>query len=110
MQTAIDVVPVGDRILVLRDRAQTITAGGIELPPDAQELPVEGTVIALGTLYLENAAGCPVHVGDRVLFTAYTGLRLDVGDKKDEYLVMRPDELLAVRRVQGAPQKKARAA
>ena len=99
METAVDILPIGDRILVLRDRAIAKTEGGIVLPTVAQELPVEGTVVALGTQFSGNLAlTCPVKIGDRVLFTAYTGQQIDVGSKEDQYLVMRPDELLAVRR------------
>lgn len=99
MQT-IDILPIGERILVLRDKAKTKTEGGIELSKGAQDLPVEGTVIALGSSFQDdNAKGCPVKIGDRVIFTEYTGQKIDkVGNESDDYLVMRPDELLAVRR------------
>ena len=108
MQTQIDIVPIGERIIVLRDKAVTKTEGGIELPKEAQDLPVEGTVIVLGTGY--DSAPCVVKQGDRVLFTPYTGQRLDAGRKEDEYLVMRPDELLGVRRTPKAQGKSKAAA
>jgi hypothetical protein len=40
--------PVGDRILVKKDKAQEKTSGGILLPTTAQNKPTGGEVVALG--------------------------------------------------------------
>jgi len=107
MQTSINFEPIGERILVLRDRAADRSPDGkIIIPESAQEPPVEGTVIALGTAYDgERAKDCWLQIGDRVSFTQYTGIRVpDVGAKEDDYLVMRPDEILGRRKVSGKPK------
>lgn len=101
MQTTLGVVPVGDRILVLRDKPVAVTEGGVILADAAQDQPVEGVVLELGT---DPGEKCPVKVGDRVIFSPYTGERIKVGSKDDTYLIMRADELLCVRRVLGAPE------
>lgn len=93
MQTSINFVPIGDRILVLRDRPVQKLESGVIIPEAAQDLPVEGSVIALGTAH-EDGLACPVKIGDRVTFTEYTGQVVKTGEKADTYLVMRPDELL----------------
>jgi co-chaperonin GroES (HSP10) len=83
--------PVGDRILVLRDKAAE-KIGSIVLAVSAQEPPLEGTVVALGT-----AGGFYVKPGDKVLFASYSGVKLPEGTAETELLVMRELELLCVR-------------
>lgn len=105
----IDFLPIGDRICVLRDKAPDKSEGGVIIPVVAQEKPLEGTVVALGS---SSTHGFTVLPGDRVLFSAYTGLKVQVGQETDDYLVMREDELLGVRRASasrnGASVKAAR--
>ena len=89
--------PLNDRILVQRVEEEEKTAGGIIIPDNAKEKPVEGTIIAVGPGKL-NDAGEPIAMqvkeGDTVLFSKYGGtdVRIDGGD----YLIMREDDVLGV--------------
>jgi chaperonin GroES len=84
--------PLGERVLVQRDGKQEISQGGIVLPSDAQKNPHQGTVVAVG-----DAVNCDsplaLAVGDRVLFTPYSGYELP---GHEGLLVLDIKEVLAV--------------
>jgi len=90
--------PLGDRILVKRVEAEEKTKGGIVLPDTAKEKPKEGEVIAVGEgkiLDSGERAKPQVKKGDRVLFSAYAGTEVKI--EGEEYLIMREEDILAVR-------------
>ena len=41
--------PLGDRVVVERDDAETTTAGGIVLPDSAQDRPARGIIVSVGS-------------------------------------------------------------
>lgn len=89
--------PLNDRILLERIEAEQKTAGGIIIPDNAKEKPVEGKVVAVGNgKTLENGSRVPlsVKVGDTVLFGKWGGNEVKINGK--EYLLMKEDEVLAV--------------
>jgi chaperonin GroES len=89
--------PLGDRVVVERDDAESKTAGGIVLPDSAKDKPARGKVVSVGEgrLLEDGSRGkMQVKVGDRVIFNSYSGESFKVGD--DELLLMREDEILAV--------------
>lgn len=89
--------PLNDRILLERVEAEQKTAGGIIIPDNAKEKPVEGKVVAVGNgKTLENGSRVPltVKVGDTVLFGKWGGNEVKIDGK--EYLLMKEDEILAV--------------
>jgi chaperonin GroES len=90
--------PLGDKILVRRDEAQTKTDSGIFLPETGKERPKTGTVEAVGTgsLNTETGARIPLTVkkGDRIIFTSYAGTEIKL--EGDELLIMGEDDVLAV--------------
>ncbi len=68
--------PLQDRILVKRLEGETKTAGGIIIPDNAKEKPQEGEVIAVGKgkILEDGKIRKPdVKVGDRILFSKYSG-------------------------------------
>lgn len=67
MQTE-KLIPLGKRLLVLRDETKNMTTGGILLPDVAKEAPRRGKVLAVGD-------GCEVSLvaGDEVLLPRYGG-------------------------------------
>ena len=89
--------PLNDRILVQRVEEEEKTAGGIIIPDNAKEKPVEGTIIAVGPGKF-NDAGEPIALqvkeGDTVLFSKYGGT--DVRIDGEDYLIMREDDVLGV--------------
>lgn len=92
------VQPLGDRVVVEREKASDTTAGGIVLPDTAKDRPQKGKVIAVGNgRVAKDGKRRPlqVKVGDHVLFTSYAGDEFKLsGDNK--VFLMREDDILAV--------------
>ncbi len=89
--------PLHDRVVVRRIDAENKTAGGIIIPDNAQEKPIQGEVIAVGDgAILEDGSrrALDLKVGDRVLFGKYSGTEVKLGD--EELLVMRESDIMAV--------------
>ncbi|KAI9293895.1 chaperonin GroS [Neoconidiobolus thromboides FSU 785] len=90
------VVPLLDRVLVQRVKAEEKTASGIFIPQKAQETLNEGNVIAVGPGHHNNDGNLiPVSVkpGDRVLLPPYGGSNVKIDN--DEYLLFKDSEILA---------------
>ncbi len=90
--------PLGDKILVKRDEAQTKTESGIFIPESGKERPKTGTIEAVGTGNLNTDTGerIPLSVkkGDRVIFSSYSGTEVKL--EGNEFLMMSEDDILAV--------------
>jgi chaperonin GroES len=89
--------PLHDRVAVRRLEEERMTAGGIVIPDTAAEKPIRGEVIAVGNgKILDNGDSRPldVKVGNKVLFTKYSGTEIKVDGK--EILVMREDDIMAI--------------
>ncbi|OOP55268.1 MAG: co-chaperone GroES [Candidatus Brocadia carolinensis] len=92
-----NVMPLGEKILIKRIEADGKTAGGIVLPDTAKEKPREGKIIAFGNgklLKSGERAKFQVKKGDRVLFSSYGGTEVKIDG--EEYLLMSEDDILAV--------------
>ena len=90
--------PLNNRVLIKRSKAQT-SKGGIILPDTAQEKPKEGEVMAVGPgLRDEEGREHPltVKVGDRVLFSAYSGTEIKDKATEEEYLILAEEDILGV--------------
>lgn len=88
--------PLGPRLLVEVVRRSDMTPGGLHKPDTSDDAPIEGKVLATGNdAAIEEVAGQPVQEGDRVLFGAFAGVKLDTDDEGDRYLLL-AEELLAV--------------
>ncbi|KAB5591887.1 Heat shock protein [Ceratobasidium theobromae] len=91
------VIPLLDRVLVQRFKADTKTASGIFLPSSATSSPLpEATVIAVGP-GAPNRKGDvvppSVKPGDRVLLPGWGGNSIKVGE--DEFFLFKDSEILA---------------
>lgn len=94
---AINVRPLGDRLLVEPVEEKEVKKGGIIIPDSAKEKPTEGIVRALGTGKTDdNGKKVPfeVKVGDRVLISKYGGTEIKLDGK--EYKILNSDDILAV--------------
>ena len=94
-----NVRPLHDRILVKRVEAENKTPGGLFIPDNAKEKPVEGLVVAVGNGVLtKDGERVPLDVkaGDRVLFSKYSGTEVKVVLDGGEHLILREDDVLAV--------------
>ena len=89
--------PIGDRIVVQRLEASEKTKGGIILPDNAKEKPVQGTVVAVGEGKIMKDGKrqeMQVKKGDHILFSSYAGDEFNLDGHK--VMLMREDEVLAV--------------
>ena len=89
--------PLHDRVLIKRVESETTTKGGIIIPDNAKEKPLEGEVVAVGTgRVLEDGSirALQVKAGDRVLFSKYSETEVKIGG--DTLLLLREDDLLGI--------------
>jgi len=92
---AINVRPLGDRVLVQPIEEKETKKGGIIIPDTAKEKPQEGNVVALGTGKLDDngkKVEFTVKKGDKVLISKYGGTEIKVDG--ESYLIMREDDIL----------------
>jgi len=96
---AMTVRPLHDRILVKRIEEKETIKGSIIIPDSAKEKPQEGEVIAVGQ-GKRNEKGdrvpLDVKVGDRILWSKYSGTDLPIKIGDEDYLIVREDEVLGV--------------
>jgi len=94
---AINVRPLGDRVLVQPLEEKEVKKGGIIIPDTAKEKPQEGKVIALGTGKLDDngkKVEFTVKKDDKVLISKYGGTEIKIEDVS--YLIMREDDILGI--------------
>jgi len=89
--------PLGDRVVLKRVEEETKTPGGILIPSNAREKPIEGEVLAIGPGRV-NEKGVrvemTVRVGDRVLFGKFSGTEVKVAG--EDYLLVKEEEILGI--------------
>ena len=90
---AIDVKPLGDRVLVQPLEEKEGKKGGIIIPDTAKEKPQEGTVAAVGTGKLDDN-GKKVEFNVKVLISKYGGTEIKIDG--ENYLIMREDDILGI--------------
>ena len=89
--------PLHDRVLVRRVEQDTKTAGGIIIPDTAQEKPMEGEIIAVGSgTRSEDGKITPLDVvaGQRILFGKWSGTEVKVDG--EDLLIMKESDLLGI--------------
>ena len=94
---ALNLKPLGDRILVEAVAEKEQTKGGIIIPDTAKEKPQEAIVVALGTGKLDDdGKRVPFEVkkGDRVLVSKYGGTEIKLDGK--EYKILSSEDILAI--------------
>ncbi len=79
--------PLADRVVAVREQAQTKTASGIYLPESSKEKPVLAKVTAVGPDVKT------LKVGDRIVYKEYATTELKVDGT--EYLLVKEDDVLA---------------
>jgi len=88
--------PLGDRVIVQPEQAESKTSTGIILPDSAQEKPMTGKVIAVGPGELNDEGErtpVSVKVGDRVVYGKFSGNEIELND--ETVIILRDAELLA---------------
>ena len=89
--------PLADRLIVKRLPEENKTAGGILIPDNAKENPLEGAVLAVGSgkvLADGKLKPLDIKVGDTILFGKYAGTEVKVDN--EEHLILREDDVLGI--------------
>src|SRR5690242_3795487 len=89
--------PLSDRILAKRVEEENRTSGGLFIPDNAKEKPLEAVVIAVGSgKLLENGTRQPIAVkpGDKILIAKYAGSDVKLVGK--DHIIVREDDVLGV--------------
>ena len=81
--------PIGDRILLKVEAAETKTAGGLIIPDTAQEKTQTGKVIAVG----DDKDAIKVKKGDKVMFDKYAGTNIKIDGV--EHLIVKMQDIIA---------------
>ncbi len=94
---ALNLKPLGSRVVVEPIEQEDITASGIVLPETAKEKPQRGKVLSIGPGDRDDSGKriqMDVSVGDTVLFAKYAGTEIKLDGKK--LLILRESDLLAI--------------
>ena len=75
-----NIKPGEEKIVVVRDRAEEITAAGLAIPTGAREVPNTGVIVAVGEASAAEPARMDIYMkGDRVVFSKYAGVEMNIG-------------------------------
>ena len=89
--------PLHDRLLAKRLAKADQTSGGLFIPDNAKEKPLEALVISVGSgKILESGAtqALSVKAGDKILIGKYSGSEVKLDG--EDHLILREDDVLAV--------------
>ena len=89
--------PIRDRILIKPLDAETVTKSGIVIPEAAQEKPIQGKVLAVGTGKItEEGQVVPLVVkeGDTVMYGKYAGQPVKLDNV--EHVILKEDDIMAI--------------
>ena len=89
--------PLHDRVLVQALDAETKTAGGVIIPDTAQEKPMEGEIVAVGSgTRSEDGKITPLDVqaGQRILFGKWSGTEVKIDG--EDLLIMKESDILGI--------------
>ena len=106
---ALNLRPLGDRVVVEPSEGEDVTAGGILLPETAKEKPQQGTIVAVGAGRRDDSGKLvvmDVKVDDKVLYARYSGTEIKVNNKK--LLILKETDILAIVTDSSTPTKPSR--
>jgi chaperonin GroES len=89
--------PLHDRVVIRRVTAEEKSTGGIIIPDTAQEKPMQGEVIAVGSgARNENGeiVAPELKAGDRILFGKWSGTEVKLDG--EELLIMKESDVMGV--------------
>ena len=93
-----NLTPLGDRIVVKPNEAETQTASGLVIPDTAKEKPQQGKVLAVGPGKRAETSGevipVGIDVGQTVLYSKYGGTEITMNG--DDVLVLNARDVLAI--------------
>ncbi|MBR4265471.1 MAG: co-chaperone GroES [Bacteroidales bacterium] len=87
-----NIKPLGTRVVVKVQEAETKTKSGIYIPDSAKEKPQRGEVVAVGNGTKDEAM--ELKAGDVVLYGKYAGTTIELDGV--EYLIMNQSDIMAI--------------
>lgn len=89
-------VPLGDRVVLKQLEAEETTKSGIVLPGQSKEKPQQAEVVAVGPGGMVDGKEIKmeVEVGQQVIYSKYAGT--DVKLEDEEYIIVKQSDILAV--------------
>lgn len=94
---AVNIRPLGDRVVVEPIEQEEVTSSGLYLPETAKEKPQQGLILAAGLGRRDDDGKrieMDVKVGDKILFAKYAGTEVKMDGKK--LLIMKEADILGV--------------
>jgi chaperonin GroES len=94
---ALNLKPLGSRLVVEPIEQDDVTASGIVLPETAKEKPQKGKVLSMGPGDRDDdgkRVPMDVKVGDTVLYAKYSGTEIKIEQKK--LLILKESDVLAI--------------
>ena len=94
---AVNVRPLGDRVLVQPLEEAEVKKGGIIIPDTAAEKPQQGEVIAVGPGGRDDSGkliAIDLKKGDKVLFGKWSGTEVKIDGQ--ELLIMKESDIMGV--------------
>ena len=91
-----NLVPLGDRVVLKQLEAEETTKSGIVLPGQAQEKPQQAEVIAVGPGGMVDGkeVKMEVVVGNKVIYSKYAGTEVKLDG--EEYIIVKQNDILAI--------------
>ena len=89
--------PLGDRVLVKRNKTEEKNIGGIILPDSAQSKQDIGFVIATGPGKKDkdgNLVEVSVKPGDNIMWDKYGGQEVTI--EEEEFIMVKSDDIIAI--------------
>ncbi len=91
-----NLVPLGDRVVLKQLVAEETTKSGIVLPGQNKEKPQQAEVVAVGPGGMVDGkeVSMQVKAGDNVIYSKYSGT--DVKIDEEEYIIVKQSDILAI--------------
>ena len=91
-------VPLFDRVVLKPLVAEETTKSGIVLPGQAKEKPQQPELISVGPGGLVDGkeVTMQVKVGDKVIFSKYSGTEVEGESENDKLVIVKQNDILAV--------------
>lgn len=91
-----NLVPLGDRVVLKQLEAEQVTKSGIVLPNGAKEKPQEAEVVAVGPGGMVDGkeVEMQVKVGDKVIYSKYAGTEVKL--EGNDFIIVKQNDILAI--------------
>ena len=88
--------PLFDKVILTQKKQEEKTASGIVLPGGEKDLPMQGTIVAVGPGGKVDGEDIKmeVKVGQNVIYSKYAGSEVEID--KIKYVILKQSDILAI--------------